>query len=73
MPGKDIKKEQGIIRTSYRECQNNEQLMQLSETSAEGEIDDGDEVINLTLAVKDESSGDKMDVVDEVINSTVVD
>ena len=49
-----------------------EQLMQLSETSAEGEIDDGDKVINSTLAVKDESSGDKMDVVDEVINSTVV-
>jgi hypothetical protein len=49
-----------------------EQLMQLSETSAEGEIEDGDEVIILTLDVKDESSGDKMDVVDDVINLTVV-
>ena len=53
-----------------------EQLMQLSETSAEGEIviiDDDDEVIESTVDVKDESSGDEMEVVDEVINSTVDD
>ena len=48
-----------------------EQLMQLSETSAEGEIviDDGDEVIESSVDVNDESSGDEMEVVDEVINS----